>query len=275
VDTFGGGEVVDVNPQAGRAGTAASPDPAHARIAREGLAGMPLASWAKEMGLAPSEAEDLASQAVAAGSLRRVGARLYAGEAWERAAAAVAAALRTFHESEPLRRGMALEPLRAVAAAGLPQEAWRALVTEMSERGTVRRDADRVALSEHRVVMSAPDREAAERIDDRFRRAGLDPPDVEDVLRGEPGDVAARIVEWLVDEGRLTRIQDGRLFHAEALADLRARLRARAAVSKTIDVATFKELFGVTRRNAIPLLEQLDAERTTRRVGNVREILSH
>ena len=113
----------------------------------------------------------------------------------------------------------------------------------------------------------------AERIDSRFRRAGLDPPDIEDVLRGEPGDATARIVEWLVDEGRLTRIQDGRLFHADVLADLRTRLRARATVSRTIDVATFKELFGVTRRNAIPLLEQLDAERTTRRVGNVREIL--
>ena len=113
----------------------------------------------------------------------------------------------------------------------------------------------------------------SERIEGHFRRAGLDPPDVEGVLRGEPGDVAARIVDWLVDEGRLTRIQDGRLFHAAALADLRARLRERAAVSRTIDVATFKELFGITRRNAIPLLEQLDAERTTRRVGNVREIL--
>jgi len=168
---------------------------------------------------------------------------------------------------------MALEPLRGAAAPGLPQEAWRALLTELAAAGTVRRDADRVALAEHRVVMSGPDREAAERIDSRFRRAGLDPPDIEDVLRGEPGDATARIVEWLVDEGRLTRIQDGRLFHADVLADLRARLRERATVSRTIDVATFKELFGVTRRNAIPLLEQLDAERTTRRVGNVREIL--
>ncbi|HET9299699.1 MAG TPA: selenocysteine-specific translation elongation factor [Candidatus Polarisedimenticolaceae bacterium] len=272
VDTFGGGEVVDVNPQAGRE-VAAARDPALARVAREGLAGLALQAWAKEMGLAGPEAEDLAAQGVAAGALVRVGGRLFAGEAWRQAASAVTAALGAFHGAEPLRRGMALEPLRGAAAPGLPQEAWRVLLAELAEAGTVRRDADRVALAEHRVVMSGPDREAAERIESRFRRAGLDPPDVEDVLRGEPGDLTARIVEWLVDEGRLTRIQDGRLFHADALADLRSRLRARAAVSRTIDVATFKELFGVTRRNAIPLLEQLDAERTTRRVGNVREIL--
>ncbi|HEX5045022.1 MAG TPA: selenocysteine-specific translation elongation factor [Candidatus Polarisedimenticolaceae bacterium] len=272
VDTFGGGEVLDVNPQAGRE-AAEAPDRGPARVAREGLAGLALTAWAREMGLAIPEAEHQAAQGVAAGSLVRVGGRLFASDAWQGAAASVAAVLRAFHEAEPLRRGMALEPLRAAAAPGLPQEAWRALLAGLAEAGTVQRDGDRVALAEHRVVMSGPDREAAERIEGRFRRAGLDPPDVEDVLRGEPGDLAARIVGWLVDEGRLTRIQDGRLFHADALADLRSRLRARAAVSRTIDVATFKELFGVTRRNAIPLLEQLDAERTTRRVGNVREIL--
>jgi len=40
-----------------------------------------------------------------------------------------------------------------------------------------------------------------------------------------------------------------------------------------MDVGTFKDLAGVTRKNAIPLLEQLDAERVTRRSGNLREIL--
>ena len=52
-----------------------------------------------------------------------------------------------------------------------------------------------------------------------------------------------------------------------------ARRPRVAATWATVDVATFKQLAGVTRKNAIPLLEQLDHERSTRRVGNVREIL--
>jgi selenocysteine-specific elongation factor len=43
--------------------------------------------------------------------------------------------------------------------------------------------------------------------------------------------------------------------------------------SKKIDVAQFKEMTGVTRKYAIPLLEYLDRERVTRRVGDAREIL--
>ena len=72
---------------------------------------------------------------------------------------------------------------------------------------------------------------------------------------------------------RLGRIQSGKLFPAAALEALRGKLRDYAKSSKTIDVAAFKELAGITRKNAIPLLEQLDVERTTRRVGNLREIL--
>jgi selenocysteine-specific elongation factor len=71
----------------------------------------------------------------------------------------------------------------------------------------------------------------------------------------------------------LVKIRDGRLFHAEALEALRGKLREFGRTSGTIDVGAFKELAGVTRKNAIPLLEQLDAERLTRREGNVRKIL--
>ena len=60
-------------------------------------------------------------------------------------------------------------------------------------------------------------------------------------------------------------------------ADLRlntAALKASAADGKaTVDVASFKERYGMTRKYAIPLLEYLDRERVTRRVGDVRIVL--
>jgi selenocysteine-specific elongation factor len=47
----------------------------------------------------------------------------------------------------------------------------------------------------------------------------------------------------------------------------------REGTIDTIDVATFKSRYSVTRKHAIPLLEYLDRERVTRRVGDVRKIL--
>jgi selenocysteine-specific elongation factor len=66
------------------------------------------------------------------------------------------------------------------------------------------------------------------------------------------------------------------LFHREALNLLASRLREYAANEtrdRLIDVAKFKELAGVSRKYAIPLLEFLDRERITRRAGDKRLIL--
>jgi selenocysteine-specific elongation factor len=67
---------------------------------------------------------------------------------------------------------------------------------------------------------------------------------------------------------------DDFVFHADSIEKLKERVRAQKAISSRIDVAVFKEITGgLTRKYAIPLLEYLDRERVTRRVGNEREIL--
>jgi selenocysteine-specific elongation factor len=63
------------------------------------------------------------------------------------------------------------------------------------------------------------------------------------------------------------------VFHRGALDELRRQMAAYKSKSKKIDVAQFKELTGVTRKYAIPLLEYLDRERVTKRVADAREIL--
>jgi selenocysteine-specific elongation factor len=79
----------------------------------------------------------------------------------------------------------------------------------------------------------------------------------------------------LIRQTRLTRV-DTLIFHSQALADLKSETRALKASGHarvTVDVSTFKERYGVTRKFAIPLLEWLDRERVTRRVGDARVVL--
>ena len=71
----------------------------------------------------------------------------------------------------------------------------------------------------------------------------------------------------------LVKVSEELVFHRSALDELRLKIAAYKAKSKKIDVAAFKELTGVTRKYAIPLLEYLDRERVTKRVGDMREIL--
>ncbi len=80
----------------------------------------------------------------------------------------------------------------------------------------------------------------------------------------------------LVRNRTLARL-DTLLFHAAALEDLKAEVRALkqdgSGGPARVDVASFKGRYGVTRKYAIPLLEYLDRERVTRRVGEARIVL--
>ena len=83
------------------------------------------------------------------------------------------------------------------------------------------------------------------------------------------------MLKLLLRQKVLVRI-DVLVFHDEALRRLKddvAGLKASPGAVARIDVAAFKERFGVSRKFAIPLLEYLDRERVTRRMGDTRVVL--
>ncbi len=282
VDTIGGGVVVDAHPFQRRHERLRATKPSGSledawieRIARAGSAGRPVAALAAELGRSLEDVAAALAPLIADGRVVRAAGLLFSGAVWHETREGTLAALRTFHAAEPLMSGMAREALRAQLVREMPSEAFRELLLGLANVGDVRLAGERLALAGHRVVLSTYDASRAARIEDAFRRAGLDPPLVEDVLRGVGGAHGPRLRDWLVEEGRLVRIRDGRLFHGEVLEDLRRKLREFARTSSTIEIGAFKELAGATRKNAIPLLEQFDDERLTRREGNVRRILTN
>jgi selenocysteine-specific elongation factor len=281
VDTIGGGEVLDIHPPRGKSARkdrrlleSESPEEAIlVRLAREGRSGADPAVVAGALGIRVEELDERIGALDDRGAVVRVGTVLFDGAVIARLEEEIESALGAFHEAEPLMRGMPREGLRTGVCPEMPKEVWRVFLDRMAGQKRVALDGERLALPSHRVVLSEGDRALADRVESRLRDAGLEPPDVREILGAGEKDRGARVLELLREDGRLVRIGDGRYFHAEAMDDLLARLREHAQTSRTIDVPTFKRLAGVTRKNAIPLLEFLDAERRTRRVGNLREIL--
>ena len=123
--------------------------------------------------------------------------------------------------------------------------------------------------------MKDDETESKQTIEQAFASAGLKVPSLKEVLASLKVDKvrAQKIVTLLLREKTLVKVSDDLVFHHKALTDLRQKIAALKSTSPKIDVGRFKDLTGVSRKYAIPLLEYLDRERVTRRVGDERIIL--
>jgi len=186
----------------------------------------------------------------------------------------LASTLDVFHSQNPLVAGMSREELRG-QLPGVTQEVFAHVFEAAVRAGKIDLTGELVRLPGRGVVMKDEESESKKIIEEAFASAGLKVPAMKDVLAGLKVDKARaqKIVTLLLRDKVLVKVSDDLLFHKDALADLRKRLVEQKVKSPQMDVARFKDLTGVTRKYAIPLLEYLDREHVTRRVGDERIIL--
>jgi selenocysteine-specific elongation factor len=200
---------------------------------------------------------------------------------FERLAQTALEAVKLHHQREPLSRGLARETLRERYFAHATPEIFRALISHLEKGGALVTEKDLVRASEHGVELSPADIQLREKIAGAYEKAGLEAPVFDQVL--EAAGVAAtqrghgrKILQLLIDDGTLIRVQGEMFCHSQALTRLKEVLSQYAKnhePDRLIDVAKFKELAGVSRKYAIPLLEYLDSQRITRRAGDKRVVL--
>lgn len=186
-------------------------------------------------------------------------------------------ALTEFHRAHPSEPGMTPSAVRDRLGQVL-DSLVSAVQSRLIERGMIR-GTEYLALSAHVPVKSEDQERLLGQVERTILDGALTPPDVPEIVskvRGAAADVE-RAIHSLVREKRIVRT-GGLLFHIEALSALRGAVQSvRAGVPAggraTLDVATFKATFKLTRKHAIPLLEWLDRERITRRTGDVRIVL--
>jgi selenocysteine-specific elongation factor len=240
-----------------------------ARVARRGAIGLRLDHIPGEMNIRQEQAAKLADAA----GLVWCNQVLVAPEAFAEAKANVLQALKKFHAANPLVAGMSKEELRD--RLNLGPEVFYSVLAKLTEEKKLAVAAELVHLSGSGVVMKDEEAESKKIIEQAFASAGLKVPSLKDVLAGLKVDKvrAQKIVTLLLRDKVLIKISEELVFHQSALTDLRHKIAALKSSAPKIDVARFKDMTGVSRKYAIPLLEYLDRERVTRRVGDERLIL--
>jgi selenocysteine-specific elongation factor len=282
VVTIGGGRVLDTAPvtrrlpEPGNLGILAGEDRASIlifRVERRRHDGISLTDLVKETGWAAKAIEVHLSNSLKEGQIIRISDMFLGRAAWQELQQQVISTVSEFQRKNPLSGGISKQELREGSPAhGV---AFDSALDSLVRAKKIEIAGEVVRLPGRGVEMKDDEVESKATIEAAFASAGLKVPALHDVLAGIKLDKprAQKIVTMLLREKILTKISDNLVFHRSALDELRRRIAQQKTRSSRMDVAQFKELTGVSRKYAIPLLEYLDRERVTRRVGDAREIL--
>ena len=200
---------------------------------------------------------------------------------FENLKAKTSAEIEDFHKKEPLARGILRETLREKIFARLPLEIFKSVLTHLEKEKRIAAEKDVVRAAEHNLELSADEKLLRERLENIYKTAKLEVPKLEDALNEaikntkSTREAARKVFQLFLNSGEIVKITDEFYFLNTEIEGLIKKLRNFAAQSsdKLIDVPRFKDIAGISRKYAIPLLEYFDRERITRRAGDKRLIL--
>jgi selenocysteine-specific elongation factor len=280
--TIGGGTLLDTDPPRLKrparlahlkileSGDAESVVEEHVRGA--GVGGIRLPALVARVPFGPARTRTLLDALAAAGKVTAVDRdwSLHA-DAVARLRALITGALEQFHRAQPLRAGMSREELR-VRAANADERIFAHVLGALDAEGVVRVDRDKVRLASHELRLSPTQQAAVDRLEREFREAEAAPPSAEEALAraGLSGDEQHELFQMLLESRKLVRVKESLFFHAAALGTIQDKLVALLRERKEIGPGDIKDLLGISRKYAIPLLEYFDARRVTARVGERR-----
>lgn len=243
------------------------------RLGQAGALGAPLAELARLAGTTPERVRRLLTAAGA----REIAERFVGAPAFAALRSGTMGTLAQFHRERPMDHGAPLD--QVARSLALPESVTGAVLRdltgsgEVTQVGTLWRRAD--------FDPARNETETVRRLEQSFRKAGLNPPDEAEAIGR---DIRRRdALNYLIGSGAIIRAVDrvqrrAVLFHREAVASARSRLLDAFPAAADAETGFLAReagaALGISRKFSIPLLEHLDATGFTRRAGDKRIIVS-
>ena len=191
---------------------------------------------------------------------RRAGEWLFSEESWAAIAQRASRELAAYHDAHPFRPGMAREELRS--RLGVTAAAFGPVVSGLVDDGRIVESNGSLAAPGHRVELDGSQLVSV------LGREPFAPPSLTDAMR-ETG-ATDELVRALAQRGDIVRVSDDVAFTRSAYDSAIEIVKELVAANGSVTVAQLRDRLGASRRPVLALLEHLDAQRVTRRVGDAR-----
>lgn len=180
--------------------------------------------------------------------------------------------LTAYHKKNPLQEGISKEELKASLGHFISSKLFNMSMSSLNKKETIVSDKNNVRLSGHQVQLAGELDSLLQAIGKIYNEAGLTPPSLTDVVSKfkDQKAKAQSIINLMLKEGDLIKINEELCFASEALEKLRGDYKALLIKDGQATPASFKDLTGLSRKYIIPLLEYFDMSKLTVRVADHR-----
>ena len=178
----------------------------------------------------------------------------------------------TFHKKSPLQQGMAKGVILGGVGSTVPAKLAHYVLERLLRSGKLVAEGELVRLPGHKVSL-ANDQQA---LKDALLKAHLAtpmmPPNHTELFAELNITLkqALPIFKLLVQEGTLVKIREDLYYLSTSMEEIRTKVREWFASHEEISPGDFRDITGISRKNGVALLEHLDKEQMTMRVGEKR-----
>lgn len=236
-------------------------------IKRGGMNGTAADALSLRLNTSTSALEPVISELITSGNALKIEDGLVSADVVKMLSDSAIYELKEYHKKEPMKGGILREELRTRLKA--PQKVLGIILERLAKDRIIAGERDVLRLTSHK----ASGGETKERIEKIYIDAGLTPPTLTEFLEKIKirDKEALDLLNMLSKEGKLVKVKD-LFFSRESIDGLTAKVRDFFNKKSDMTPVDFKEMTGLSRKFAIPLLEYLDSQKVTIRVGDVRKL---
>jgi len=182
--------------------------------------------------------------------------------------------LEKYHQANPLSPGLSKEALKSRLSDEPNYLLYERALSQLLHEQKILKDKDLYLLPQYRSIKSTELEEVKKKVEQTFLKEGLTPRDAEEILLdfGDKYYVAKELFKILQRENVLIPLTEKLVYHRDILEEVKRKVFAYFERHKELTVSAFRDLLGgnLSRKYLIPLLEYLDKEKITLRVGDKR-----
>ncbi|MCH8108288.1 MAG: selenocysteine-specific translation elongation factor [Chloroflexi bacterium] len=185
---------------------------------------------------------------------------VFSAQSWNILKSKIFVALQTYHNQFPLRRGVPVQEVRS--RLGLSQPVSQRVLARLTGEDYLVEEGPYLRLPDHQVTLS----------DEMEAQASAYLKALEGEPYSPPSDrpVDAELLAVLVERGQVVKVNESVVFASSAYREMSEKIVDHLKSQGTITVGEARTMFNTSRKYILPLLEHLDQQQITRRVGDER-----